>query len=177
MKSLAIAEKYGLPRYVTHQAYYSLAGRDYEWELLPLAIDQKVGTFVWSPLAQGRLTGKVRRNRPAPQDSRVRNPSETRQSGSEETLFRTIDVMDEIAAETGKTLSQIALNWLLQRPTVSSIIFGARNEEQLRENLGAAGWNLTPEQTAKLDAASATTPIYPYWHQLNFKERNPFPTL
>ncbi len=177
MKSLAVSEKYGLPRYVAHQAYYSLAGRDYEWELMPLAIDQKVGTFVWSPLAQGRLTGKVRRNQPAPENSRVRNPSETNQSGDSETLYRTVDVMDEIAAETGKTLSQIALNWLLQRPTVASIIFGARNEEQFRENLGAVGWNLTAEQVAKLDAASATTPSYPYWHQLNFKERNPFPTL
>ena len=176
MKSLAIAEKYGLPRHVAHQAYYSLAGREYEWELMPLAIDQKVGTIVWSPLAQGRLTGKVRRNQPAPQDSRVRVTSETSQSGDSETLYRIVDAMDEIAAETGKTLSQIALNWLLQRPTVSSIIFGARNEAQLRENLGAADWQLTAGQVGKLDAASAVTPIYPYWHQRGFKERNPFPT-
>jgi aryl-alcohol dehydrogenase-like predicted oxidoreductase len=176
MKSLAAAEKYGLPRYVAHQAYYSLAGRDYEWELMPLAVDQKVGTIVWSPLAQGRLTGKVRRNQPAPQDSRVRFSSETKQSGDDETLYRTVDVMDEIAAETGKTFSQIALNWLLQRPTVCSLIFGARNEEQLRDNIGAVGWNLTAEQVARLDAASAVTPSYPYWHQRNFAERNPFPT-
>jgi aryl-alcohol dehydrogenase-like predicted oxidoreductase len=176
MKSLAVAEKYGLPRYVAHQAYYSLTGRDYEWELMPLALDQKVGTIVWSPLAQGRLTGKVRRNQPAPNDSRVRFSSETSQSGDDETLHRTVDVMDEIAAETGKTLSQIALNWLLQRPTVSSLIFGARNEEQLRENFGAVGWNLTADQVARLDAASAVTPSYPYWHQRNFAERNPFPT-
>jgi aryl-alcohol dehydrogenase-like predicted oxidoreductase len=177
MKALAVSEKYGLPRYVAHQAYYSLAGREYEWELMPLAVDQKVGTLVWSPLAQGRLTGKVRRNQPAPKNSRVSRESEVSQSYNEETLYRTIDVMDEIAAETGKTLSQIALNWLLQRPTISSIIFGARNEEQLRENLGAVGWNLTPEQIARLDSASAVTPIYPYWHQLNNRERNPFPTL
>ena len=176
MKSLAVAEKYGLPRYVAHQAYYSLTGRDYEWELMPLALDQKVGTIVWSPLAQGRLTGKVRRNQPAPGDSRVRFSSETSQSGDEETLYRTVDVMDEIATETGKSLSQIALNWLLQRPTVSSLIFGARNEEQLRENIDAVGWNLTTEQVARLDAASAVTPSYPYWHQRNFAERNPFPT-
>jgi aryl-alcohol dehydrogenase-like predicted oxidoreductase len=176
MKSLAIAEKYGLPRHVAHQAYYSLAGREYEWELMPLAIDQKVGLIVWSPLAQGRLTGKVRRGQPAPQDSRVRVPSETSQSGDIETLYRIVDVLDAIAAETGKTLSQIALNWLLQRPTVSSIIFGARNEAQLRENLGAADWQLTSEQVSQLDAASAVTPIYPYWHQRGFKERNPFPT-
>lgn len=176
MKSLGVAEKYGLPRYVAHQAYYSLAGRDYEWELMPLALDQKVGTIVWSPLAQGRLTGKVRRNQPAPNDSRVRFSSETSQSGDEETLYRTVDVMDEIATETGKSLSQIALNWLLQRPTVSSLIFGARNEEQLRENIDAVGWNLTTEQVARLDEASAVTPSYPYWHQRNFAERNPFPT-
>jgi aryl-alcohol dehydrogenase-like predicted oxidoreductase len=177
MKSLGIAEKYGLPRYVAHQAYYSLAGREYEWELMPLAIDQKVGTVVWSPLAQGRLTGKVRRDRPAPQDSRTRHPSETRQSGNEETLFRIVETMDEIAAETGKSHSQIALNWLLQRPTVSSIIFGARNEEQLRDNLAAVEWKLSAEQMKKLDEASAVTPTYPYWHQMNFKERNPFPTM
>jgi aryl-alcohol dehydrogenase-like predicted oxidoreductase len=144
---------------------------------MPLALDQKVGTIVWSPLAQGRLTGKVRRNQPAPENSRVRVTSETSQSGDSETLYRTVDAMDQIAAETGKTLSQIALNWLLQRPTVSSVIFGARNEEQLRENLGAIGWNLTAEQISKLDSASAVTPIYPYWHQRNFSERNPFPTL
>ena len=177
MKSLAISEKYGLPRYVAHQAYYSLAGREYEWELMPLAIDQKVGTVVWSPLAQGRLTGKVRRNQPLPQNSRVRYPSETRQSGSEETLYRIVEVMDEIANETGRSHSQIALNWLLQRPTVCSIIFGARNEEQLRDNLSAVEWKLTPEQMQRLDDASAVTPIYPYWHQMNFKERNPFPTM
>jgi aryl-alcohol dehydrogenase-like predicted oxidoreductase len=177
MKSLAVSEKYGMPRYVAHQVYYSLAGRDFEWELMPLGIDQKVGTVVWSPLAQGRLTGKVRRNQPAPQDSRTRNPSETSQSGDSETLYRIVDAMDEIAAETGKSLSQIALNWLLQRPTVCSIIFGARNEEQLRDNLAAVDWKLTGEQVKKLDAASAVTPTYPYWHQLNFKERNPFPTM
>jgi aryl-alcohol dehydrogenase-like predicted oxidoreductase len=176
MKSLALSEKYGLPRHVAHQAYYSLAGREYEWELMPLAIDQKVGTIVWSPLAQGRLTGKVRRNQPAPENSRVSVTSETSQSGDNEIVYRIVDVMDEIAAETGKTLPQIALNWLLQRPTVASIIFGARNEAQLRENLGAVDWHLTVEQVAKLDAASAVTPIYPYWHQRAFTERNPFPT-
>jgi aryl-alcohol dehydrogenase-like predicted oxidoreductase len=176
MKSLAISEKYGLPRHVAHQAYYSLAGREYEWELMPLAIDQKVGTIVWSPLAQGRLTGKVRRNQPAPENSRVRVTSETSQSADDEAVYRIVDVLDELAAETGKTLSQIALNWLLQRPTVSSIVFGARNEAQLRENVGAVGWNLTLDQVARLDAASAVTPIYPYWHQRAFTERNPFPT-
>jgi aryl-alcohol dehydrogenase-like predicted oxidoreductase len=174
MKSLAIAEKYGLPRHVAHQAYYSLAGREYEWELMPLAIDQKVGTIVWSPLAQGRLTGKMRRNQPAPQDSRLRVTSEVSQSGDDETLYRIIDAMDAIAAETGKNLAQIALNWLLQRPTVSTVVIGARNEEQLRQNLDAVGWSLTPQQMKKLDDASNVTPIYPYWHQRQF-EPNPPP--
>lgn len=177
MKSLAISEKYGLPRHVAHQVYYSLAGREYEWELMPLAIDQRVGTVVWSPLAQGRLTGKTRRGQSAPDNSRTRASLEIDQSGDQEILLRTVDVMDEIAQETGKTHSQIALNWLLARPTVASLIFGARNEAQFRENLGAIGWNLSTEQIARLDAASATTPTYPYWHQMNFKERNPFPTL
>jgi aryl-alcohol dehydrogenase-like predicted oxidoreductase len=176
MKSLAVSEKYGLERYAAHQVYYSLAGREYEWELMPLAIDQRVGALVWSPLAQGRLTGKVRRGQPAPQDSRVRVTSETSQSGSDETLYGIVDTMDAIAAQTGKTLSQIALNWLLRRPTVSSLVIGVRNEAQLRENLGALDWQLTVEQIDALDAASAVTPIYPYWHQRNFSERNPFPT-
>ena len=173
MKSLALSEKYGLPRHVAHQAYYSLAGREYEWELMPLALDQKVGTIVWSPLGGGRLTGKMRRNQPPPQDSRVSVMVETAQSGDNETLYRTVDVMDEVAKETGKTHAQIALNWLLQRPTVTTVIFGARNEEQLRANLGTVGWQLTADQVARLDAASAIPPIYPYWHQHGFAERNP----
>lgn len=167
MKSLAVSDKHGWNRYVGHQIYYSLANREYEWELMPLGIDQKVGAIIWSPLAAGRLGGKYRRDKPIPQESRVA------QGGSpvpqfavnEEVFYNTIDAMDEIAKETGKTLAQIALNWLLQRPTVSSIIIGARNEEQLHQNLGAVGWNLTGEQLKKLDAASETPTIYPYWHQ------------
>jgi len=173
MKSLSISDRYGLPRHVVHQAYYSLAGRDYEWELMPLAIDQNVGTIVWSPLAGGRLTGKIRRGQPAPEGSRAAVFAETAQSGNDESLFKTIEAMDEIAKETGKTHSQIGLNWLLQRPTICSVIFGARNEAQFKNNLGAIGWQLTPEQMAKLNEASATTPPYPYWHQRGFKERNP----
>ena len=175
MKSLAIAEKYGLPRHASHQVYYSLAGREFEWELMPLGIDQKVGTLIWSPLAGGRLTGKVRRNQAAPDGSRASRFAETANSGTDEALYKTVDAMDEISKEIGKTHSQIALNWLLQRPTVSSIIFGARNEEQFRDNLGAVGWNLIKEQVAKLDAASALPPTYPYWHQRGFAERNPLP--
>jgi aryl-alcohol dehydrogenase-like predicted oxidoreductase len=177
MKSLAIADRRGWAPYVAHQAYYSLAAREFEWELMPLGIDQGVGTVVWSPLAQSRLTGKIRRDRTVPDDSRLVAGSETEASGDLETLYRTVDVLDEIAAETERTISQIALNWLLQRPTVSSIIFGARNEQQFVENLGAVGWALSAEHVARLDAASAVPPIYPYWHQRRMmSERNPFPT-
>jgi aryl-alcohol dehydrogenase-like predicted oxidoreductase len=176
MKSIGVSERYGWARHVAHQAHYSLAAREFEWELMPLGIDQGVGTVVWSPLSQGRLTGKVRRGQAPPAGSRLTAGSETEQSGDDETLFRTVDVLDELAAETGRSLAQVALNWVLQRPTVATVVFGARNEQQFRENLGAAGWQLTAEQVARLDEASATTPIYPYWHQRGFDERNPFPT-
>lgn len=178
MKSLAISERYGLARYVAHQAYYSLAGRDYEWELMPLGLDQKVGAVVWSPLGWGRLTGKIRRGQPKPPSSRLNSQLvvDIGPPVADEFVYQIVDALDEVAKETGKTVPQIALNWLLQRPTVSTVIIGARNEEQLRQNLGAVGWNLTTEQVAKLDAASQTTPAYPYWHQKGFQERNPFPT-
>lgn len=178
MKSLAVSDKYGLSRYVAHQAYYSLIGRDYEWELMPLGLDQKVGAVIWSPLGWGRLTGKIRRGSPLPKESRLNEKSVTEAGPqvSDEYLYQVVDALDEVAKETGKTVPQIALNWLLQRPTVSNIIIGARNEEQLRQNLAAVGWNLTAEQVAKLDAASAVPRAYPYWHQAGFAERNPFPT-
>jgi aryl-alcohol dehydrogenase-like predicted oxidoreductase len=177
MKSLAVSEKYGLARYVAHQAYYSLIGRDYEWELMPLALDQNVSAIVWSPLGWGRLTGKVRRGQPIPQVSRLQSKlvTDIGPPADDENVYRVVDALDVVAKETGKSVPQIALNWLLGRPSVASVIVGARNEEQLRQNLGAVGWNLTKEQTAKLDAASATTPAYPYWHQKAFSERNPFP--
>ena len=178
MKSLAISEKYGLVRYVAHQAYYSLVGRDYEWELMPLALDQNVGAVVWSPLGWGRLTGKIRRGQPIPQTSRLQNKMVTDigPQVADEYVYRVVDALDSVAKETGKSVPQIALNWLLQRPSVSNVVIGARNEEQLRQNLGAVGWNLTPAQVATLDKASAMTPAYPYWHQKGFAERNPFPT-
>ena len=177
MKSLAASEKYGLARYVAHQAYYSLIGRDYEWELMPLAVDQRVGAVVWSPLGWGRLTGKIRRGQPLPETSRLRSKTATDVGPpvSDEYLYQVVDAIDAVAQETGKTVPQIALNWLLQRPSVASVIVGARNEEQLRQNLGAVGWNLTSEQVARLDAASDKTPAYPYWHQIGFAERNPSP--
>ena len=177
MKSLSVSERYGWARYVAHQAYYSLVGRDYEWELMPLGVDQKVGALVWSPLGWGRLTGKIRRDHPLPEVSRLHKTAAIGPQVENEYLYRVVDVLDEIAKETGKTVPQIALNWLLQRPTVSSVIIGARNEEQLRQNLGAAGWNLSADQVAKLDAVSAVLAPYPYWHQRSAAvERNPLPT-
>ncbi len=176
MKALAYQERFNLTRYVAHQAYYSLVGRDYEWELMPLGIDQKVGAVVWSPLGWGRLTGKIRRGQPRPESGRL-STKEGADGGPEvedELLYRVVEVLDGIAEETSKTVPQIALNWLLQRPTVSTVVIGARNEEQLRQNLGAVGWNLTAEQIAKLDAASVQQKSYPYWHQDGFS-RNPNP--
>jgi aryl-alcohol dehydrogenase-like predicted oxidoreductase len=175
MKSLAVAERCGWTRFVAHQVYYSLIGREYEWELMPLGLDQKVGALVWSPLGWGRLTGKIRRGQPLPEVSRLHKTAEMGPQVSDEHLYKVVDALDAVAAETGKTVPQVALNWLLQRPTVSSVIFGARTEEQLRQNLGAVGWNLTAEQVVTLDKASATQPVYPYWHQRQFSERNPLP--
>ena len=177
MKSLAIAEKYGYSRYVAHQAYYSLVGRDYEWELMPLGLDQKVGAVVWSPLGWAKLTGKIRRGQPLPPGSRLQSKlnADIGPQVADDHLYKVVDALDEIASETGKTVPQIALNWLLQRPTISTLVIGARNEEQLRANLGAVGWNLTREQVAKLDAASTVPLAYPYFHQRGFTERNPPP--
>ena len=175
MKSLAISEKYGWSRYVAQQSYYSLVGREFEWELMPLGLDQKVATLVWSPLGWGRLTGKIRRGHPLPEVSRLHKTSDRGPQVVEEYLYTVVDALDEIAKETGRSIPQIALNWLLQRPIVASIIMGARNEEQLKQNLAAAGWNLTTEQVARLDAASEAPPVYPYWHQRQFTERNPLP--
>lgn len=175
MKSLAVADRYGYPRYVANQTYYSLVGRDYEWELMPLGLDQGVGAVVWSPLGWGRLTGKIRRGQPLPATSRLHETADSGPPVDDEHVYRVVDALDEIAKETGKTIPQIALNWLLQRPTVSTVVVGARNEEQLRQNLGAVGWSLTKEQVARLDEASAITLAYPYWHQRFFAERNPPP--
>ncbi len=177
MKSLAVSDRYGWNRYIGHQVYYSLANREYEWELMPLAIDQRVGAVVWSPLAAGMLGGRYRRDQPFPADGRVK------QGGSpipeavidKEVLYNTVDVLQALAKETGKSVAQVALNWLLQRPTVSSILFGARNEEQLKENLGAVGWNLNIDQVRRLDAASEVHTIYPYWHQRQNLTLNPPP--
>lgn len=171
MKSLAVSDRYGWSRYVAHQAYYSLVGRSFEWELMPLGADQRVGAVVWSPLGWGRLTGKIRRGQPLPKESRLQSKVsvDVGPPMDDEYVYRVVDALDAVAAETGKTVPQVALNWLLQRPTVSTVIIGARNEQQLRQNLGAVGWNLTPAQVARLDEASATPLAYPYFHQRGFE--------
>jgi aryl-alcohol dehydrogenase-like predicted oxidoreductase len=179
MKSLSVSERYGWSKYIANQAYYSLLNRDFEWELMPLGIDQRIGTIVWSPLASGMLSGKYRRGQPVEQNTRVA------QGGSPlhpdtidyERLHRIVDTLDVISRESGKTVAQISLNWLLQRPTVDTIIIGARNAQQLQQNLGSTGWNLTVEQIKKLDAASDTLPPYPYWHQRQFPMLNAAPEL
>ena len=175
MKSLAAADRHGYPRYVANQTYYSLVGRDYEHELMPLGLDQGLGAVVWSPLGWGRLTGKIRRGQPLPQTSRLHKTADTGPPLEDEYVYKVVDALDAVAEETGRSVPQVALNWLLQRPTVSSVIIGARNEEQLRQNLGAVGWALTADQVARLDEASARPAAYPYWHQAGFKERNPPP--
>jgi aryl-alcohol dehydrogenase-like predicted oxidoreductase len=177
MKSLAASERLGISRYVAHQAYYSLIGRDYEWELMPLALDQQLGTVVWSPLGWGRLTGRIRRGQPLPATSRLHETAQFAPPVELERLYSIVDELAQISAATGKTIPQIALNWLLQRPTVATVLIGARNEQQLRENLGALGWALSAEQVAALDAASRVTPPYPYYPYWNgqFAERTPAP--
>lgn len=176
MKSIAVSERFGWSKFVAHQAYYSLLGREYEWELMPLAVDQKVGTIVWSPLGWGRLTGKIKRSSGIPKVSRLHETADAGPYVEDELLFRVTDALEEIANETGKLVPQIALNWLLTRPSVSSVLVGARNETQLIQNLGSVGWKLTPEQLNKLSLASQKNPISPYSHQSRFFERNPFPT-
>ncbi len=176
MKALATSEKYGLNRFVAYQGYYSLIGREYEHELMPLALDQGVGTMVWSPLGWGRLTGKITRNTP-PKEGRIASGGEVGGPPVDNALlYNVVDVLADIAGETNKTVSQVALNWLLSRPTVSNVVVGARNAEQLQQNLGAVGWSLTAEQIDRLDAVSHKTPAYPYWHQIDSAERNPKPT-
>lgn len=176
MKSLATSEKYGLGRYVAYQGYYSLIGRDYEWELMPLALDQGVGTMVWSPLGWGRLTGKIRRGQAKAAGRIAAGGDVGGPPVDDEYLFKVVDVLDSIAQARGKTIAQVALNWVLGRPSVANVVIGARNEEQLKQNLGALGWQLTAEEVERLDAASHREPAYPYWHQKGFDSRNPKPT-
>jgi len=174
-KSLDISERHGWARYVAHQVYYSLVGRDYEWELMPQAYSQGLGALVWSPLGWGRLTGKIRRGQPMPEVSRLHKAAEGGPVVADEYLYKVVEALELVAAEIGRSVPQVALNWLLRKPTVSSVIIGARNEQQLRDNLEASSFILTSEQVARLDEASAPQVAYPYWHQRQFRERNPLP--
>ena len=175
MKSLAASERYGWTKYAAHQVYYSLIGRDYEYELMPLGLDQKVSALIWSPLGWGRLTGKIRRGQPLPETSRLHATAGSGPQVENEFVYRVVDAIDQVAKENGRSVPQIALNWLLRKPTVASVIVGARNEEQLKQNLAAADFKLTEEQVRRLDEASTRPAPYPYWHQHQFAERNPLP--
>lgn len=177
VKSQAIADRYGYERYVAQQTYYSLIGRDYEWDLMPAGLDQGVGAIVWSPLGWGRLTGHIRRGTPLPEGSRLHQTSAFAPPVEEERLYRVIDALEGVAAETDRSVPQIAINWLLRRPTVASVLIGARNEVQLRDNLGASGWFLSEAHMQHLDDASRTPPPYPHYPYWNgqFSERNPPP--
>ncbi len=174
MKALSIAEKRGYQPFISHQANYSLLARELENELIPLGLDQNVGTIVWSPLAFGLLSGKYRRGQPQPDNTRLAH-LEAPGYFEWERLYNIVDVLDAIGKERGKTVAQVALNWLLRRPTIASAIFGARNEAQLRDNLGAVGWSLTEGEVRRLEKASETPEPYPYWHQHKYgAERNPY---
>lgn len=179
MKSLSVSERHGWSKYIAHQVYYSLLDRDFEWELMPLGIEENIGSMIWSPLSSGKLTGKYRRDQPYPTDGRVAQGGSPviGVSADDERLYNIVDVLDELVEETGKTAAQISLNWVLQRPTVANIIIGARNEEQLTQNLGAVGWNLSTDQVKRLDKASDLRPSYPYWHQRQFEMLNNAPKL
>ncbi|GAC1045975.1 aldo/keto reductase [Rhizobium sp. No.120] len=174
MRSLSVSDRYGYPRHVSHQVYYSLLNRDYEWDLMPLGQVEGVGSMIWSPLGWGKLTGKIRRDRPAQPGTRAFEIAGAGPKYEDAHLFCVIDALDEIAEETGKTIPQVALNWLLQKPTVANVIIGARSEEQLIDNIGAVDWSLTADQVAKLDTASDLPPAYPVWHQRNFPELKEF---
>ncbi|PZX11314.1 aryl-alcohol dehydrogenase-like predicted oxidoreductase [Palleronia aestuarii] len=171
MELIAAADRHGLPRPVVHQVYYSLIGRDYEWDLMPLGARHGIGAMVWSPLGWGRLTGKIRRNAPRPETSRLHETESLGPPVDDEHLYAVVDVLEEIAAETGRTVPQIALNWLTRQPTVASVIVGARNEEQLRQNLGSMDWDLSADQAHRLTMVSerhAAYPGFPYRRQEGF---------
>ncbi len=165
MKALAVSKAYGLSRYIAHQVSYSLIGREFEWELMPLAVEEGVGSLIWGPLAGGLLSGKVSRHHPAPATSRIGTQGPLMPSYPEAQLFDIVDTLQAIATERALTVAQIALNWLLQRPTVASVIVGARNEAQLRANLEASRFSLNQDEVARLDAVSTVQRTYPYWHQ------------
>jgi Predicted oxidoreductases (related to aryl-alcohol dehydrogenases) len=163
MKSLSVSEKHNFEKYVIYQGYYSLIGRDYEQELMPLIKDQQLGIMVWSPLGWGRLTGKIRRNQPVAEGRIQAGGAVGSPPVDDEFLYTVVDTLERIANETGKTISQVAINWLLQQDTVSNIVIGARNEQQLTENLDSVGWSLSADQLAALNTITTPKFIYPNW--------------
>jgi aryl-alcohol dehydrogenase-like predicted oxidoreductase len=177
MKSLAVSDRYGFARYIGQEVHYSLLSRDIEHELIPAGLDQGVGVLAWSPLHYGLLSGKFRRDA-RPSETRL-NQLEAPGVIDEQRLYRIVDALVEIGAQRAVSAAQVALNWILSKPGVSTVIVGARNEQQLRDNLAAAQWQLSAEEAARLDALSATPEPYPYWHQHKFgAERNPrLPTM
>ncbi len=172
MKALGVSERLGLVRYVAQQVNYSLVAREIEHEIVPMGLDQRVGIMAWSPLQAGLLTGKFRRDT-RPEISRL-NDLDAPGTIDYDRLYRIVDVLDAIALERNATPSQVALNWVLNKPGVDTVIVGARHEAQLTDNLAAATWRLTAEEMTRLDEVSALPEPYPHWHQHKFGiERNP----
>jgi aryl-alcohol dehydrogenase-like predicted oxidoreductase len=173
MKALSRSDRLGIPRYISQQINYSLVARDAEHELVPAGLDQRTGIMVWSPLQGGLLSGKFRRGEAKPAESRL-NSLDASGTVDEERLYRIVDALAEIAAQRGVSISQTALNWVMRKPGVDTVIIGARNERQLRDNLAAATWTLTDAEVERLDEVSALPLAYPYWHQQKFAgDRNP----
>jgi len=175
MKALSISDRLGIERYVSQQINYSLLARDAEHELVPAGLDHRAGIMAWSPLQFGLLSGKFRRGQAKPVESRL-NSLDAPGAVDEERLYRIVDALAEIGGQRGVSISQVALNWVMRKPGVDTVIIGARNEQQLRDNLAAANWSLTNAEVERLDEVSALPLPYPYWHQQKFAgDRNPPP--
>jgi aryl-alcohol dehydrogenase-like predicted oxidoreductase len=165
MKALGTADLHGLPRFVSQQIYYSLQARDAEYELIPAAVDQGLGVLVWSPLAGGLLSGRYRRDQQPEGNSRQLTDWGEPPVYDRERLFDTVDVLVSIGQDHGVSAARVALAWLLGRPAVTSLVIGARTDEQLADNLAAADLALSDAERERLDKASAPPLLYPYWHQ------------
>jgi len=166
LKALGISGRDHLPRFVSQQIYYSLQERSAEYELIPAGVDQGLGTLVWSPLAGGLLSGKYRRGVTPPEGSRHLTSWNEPPVYDEELLYDTVEVLVDVAQAHGVSAAQVALAWLLTRPSVSSVVVGARTDEQLADNLGAASLVLSGDELGRLEEVSRPRLIYPYWHQL-----------
>jgi len=165
MKALGTSERLGLPRFVSQQIYYSLQGREAEYELIPLAVDQGLGVLIWSPLAGGLLSGKYRRGQQPPEGSRGLTDWGEPPVYDPDGLYDIIEVLVKLAEQRGVSAAQVALAYTLAKPAVTSLVIGARTDEQLADNLAAADLTLSDDERSQLDAASAPPLLYPYWHQ------------